>query len=375
MVCFACSGGGGSSSSGSSGATAATSTGPSPTGGSGARSGGGSSSGGSSGSGSGGGVTITQSGNPYYGSGVYMGFLENLQIGPSGQVDARFLCEHTGAVVRLSLQYQNESPGYMGGTGGTIQWQLCNDDGTTNHYPNLNSVLWTGTDTTASYSAKGSIIATFTLPSISFTAGTIYHIVLTNTDPNPTTNYVSLDLEAHNPTTFAQPFDPSYILTAMYGGNGSWSPPGDQGVPDYNVWYADGYIQGTGYCDTNGISSPAVETFTVSGGDKTVTALNAGGTGLSFTLAQGSTVIASGSLGAGPLPAWGTYVFPSPITLVNGTTYTLTVNGTLNRALQKASTASNYIVPAFMDGYLSSAASPEYTLGSSYDMEFYFSLQ
>ena len=126
-----------------------------------------------------------------------MGFLENLQIGPNGQVDARFLCEHTGAVVRLSLQYENVTPGYMGGTGGTIQWQLCNDDGSANHYPNMNSVVWTGTDTTAAYSAKGSIISTFTLPSISLTAGTIYHIVLINIDPSPTVNYVSLDTEAH----------------------------------------------------------------------------------------------------------------------------------------------------------------------------------
>ncbi len=239
----------------------------------------------------------------------------------------------------------------------------------------MNSVVWTGTDTTAAYSAKGSIISTFTLPSISLTAGTIYHIVLINIDPSPTVNYVSLDTEAHSSTTFAQPFDPSYILTAMYGGNGSWSLPGDQGVPDYNVWYADGYVQGTGYCDTNGISAPAVETFTVSGGDKIVTALNVGGSGLSFSLAQGSTVIASALMGAGPLANWGTYVFPSPITLTNGVSYTLTVNGTLNRALQKGSVASQYMIPSFIDGYLASAGSPEYAVGNSYDMEFYFSLQ
>ncbi len=361
VVSFACSGGGSSS---------GTATGPSVTGASGARG-----DTGSTGGGSGSGTAITQSGNPYYGSGISMGYLENLLIGPNGQVDARFLCEHTGTVVRLSLQYENTVAGYMGGTGGMIQWQLCNDDGSPSHYPNVNSVLWTGTDTTPAYSAKGSIIATFTLPSVPFTAGTIYHILLTNIDPSPSSNYVSLDCEAHGPTAFAQPFDPSYILAAMYGGNGSWSLPGAQGVPDYNVWYADGYVQGTGYCDTNGISGPAVETFTVSGGNKTVTALNVGGTGLSFTLAQGGTVVASGSMGAGPLANWGTYVFPSPITLTNGASYTLTVNGTLNRALQKGSVASQYMIPSFTDGYLASAGSPEYAVGNSYDMEFYFSLQ
>ena len=311
----------------------------------------------------------------FYGSCVSMEYLENLQIGPNGVCDCRFRCLHTGQVVRISIQFENDlnSTGYSSGTGGSILWQLCNDNGS--GYPNMSSVLWSGTYSPDTRQSTGSIIGSMTVPNVTLTSGNLYHVVLTNTDGSPSSNYISLDTEAHNPTAYAQPWDSNYDCTAFYGGPSSWNLPGAQGIPGYNVYFSDGYIQGTGYCDTNGISGPAVETF-IPSATQIVTAVYAGGTGLSFTLAQvGGSTLASGSMTSGPLSDWCYYNFNTPITLQKGTTYNLTVNGSLNRALLKGTAASSYFTPCFTDGNLTSAASVEYALGTSYDMQFYFTVQ
>ncbi len=300
----------------------------------------------------------------YYGSCVAMDALANLEIGPMGQVDVRFLCEHTGSIDKIVQQYQNVTAGYMGGTGGQIKWELRTDDGTANHFPS-STVLWTTTDTSPTKTASGTVIQYFAVsPTVPVTAGTLYHIVYTNVDPDPTTNYVSYDgmYTSKNSSPVQPCYSDANLMTLWNGPN--WQT-NLHISPDFNVHYADGYAQGTGYCDSTSISSPATETFTVSGGNKTALSVSAAGSGLSFTLqTTDGTVLASGSGAASTYPGWQTYTFSQPITLVNGQAYNLVVSGSVSRAVQKGNSYGMYT--AFPDGY--------YAGNSAYDLEFYFSL-
>ncbi len=307
-------------------------------------------------------ATAAHAGLPgYYGPAVAMDGLGNLTIGPNGQIAVRFLCTHTGGIDRIVQQYQNVTPGYMGGTGGRIKWELRTDDGTANHFPS-GTVLWTVTDTSPTKAKSGTVIQWFDLsPAVPVTAGTLYHVVYTNVDPSPDTNYVSFDgiYTKKNNSPVQPAYSDTNLMTLWNGPN--WIA-NLHTTPEFNVHYADGYAQGTGYVDSTSTSSPASETFTVSGGNVVVTGVSAAGTGLSFSLTSGGQAIASGTGSPGAYAGWTTYTFPSSITLVNGQTYTLTLSGSVYRALQKGDPYGMYT--SFPDGH--------WTANAAYDLEFYF---
>ena len=96
----------------------------------------------------------------YYGPCVAMDGLANLTIGPNGQISARFLCEHTGAIDRIVQQYENTSPRLYGRYGRPYQMGARTDDGTASHLPS-NSVLWTTIDTNPTKAASGTVIQWF----------------------------------------------------------------------------------------------------------------------------------------------------------------------------------------------------------------------
>ncbi len=311
----------------------------------------------------------------YYGSCVAMDALGNLTIGPAGavasngtsldgQIAVRFLCKHTGSIDKIVQQYQNVTPGYMGGTGGRIKWELRTDDGTSSHLPS-STVLWTTTDTNPTHTASGTVTQWFSVsPAVPVTAGTFYHVVYTNVDPSPTDNYVSFD--GIYTEKNSSPVQPCYSDTNLMT---LWDGPNWQTnlhiTPDFNVHYSDGYAQGTGYVDTTSATSPATETFTVSGGDKTALSVSAAGSGLTFTLeTAGGTILASGAGSAAAYPGWQTYTFPQPITLQNGQTYSLVVTGSVYRTVQKGDPYGMYT--SFPDG--------SYAANNAYDLQFYFAL-
>ncbi len=300
----------------------------------------------------------------YYGSCVAMDGLANITIGPNGQVDARFMCEHTGAIDRIVQQYQNVTAGYMGGTGGQIKWELRTDDGTSSHFPS-NTVLWTVTDKTPKKTATGTAIQWFNVsPSVPVTAGMLYHIVYTNIDPQPKTNYVSYDgIYTQKNNSPVQPcYTDTNLMTLWYGPN--WQP-NLHITPEFNVHYADGYAQGTGYIDSTVTKSPATEAFTVSGGDKVALSVSAAGSGLTFVLETSSgTVLASGTGSASSYPGWQTYVFPQSVALKNSQAYNLMISGSVSRAVQKGNPYGMYT--SFPDGH--------YIGNSAYDLQFYFTL-
>ncbi len=300
----------------------------------------------------------------YYGSCIAMDGLADLRIGPNGQIGVRFMCEHTGAIDRIVQQYQNATPGYVGGTGGRIRWELRTDDGTSNHFPS-NKVLWTTIDTNPKRAASGTVLQWFTVsPAVSVTQGALYHIVYTNIDAQPTTNFVSYDgiYTAKNSSPVQPCYSDANLMTLW---NGPAWLTNLHITPEFNVHYTDGYAQGTGYIDSTAIKGPATETFTVSGTDKVALSVSAAGGGLFFTLETSTgTVLASGSGSAGAYPGWQTYAFPHPVTLKNGQAYNLVIGGSVYRAVQKGNPYGSYT--SFPDG--------RYTANSAYDLQFYFTL-
>ncbi len=223
-------------------------------------------------------------------------------------------------------------------------------------------MLWTTTDTSPTQTKSGTVIQWFDVsPAVPVVAGTLDHLVYTNVDPSPTTNYVSFDgINTSKNTSPVQPcYDDANLMAFSQGPN--WVP-NLHTTPEFNVHYTDGYAQGTGYMDTTSITSPASEVFTVSGGNQVVTSVAAAGSGLTFTLTSGVSTVASGAGGGSAYPGWETYTFPSPITLFNGQTYTLTISGSVSKAVLKGNPYGMYT--SFPDGY--------YAGSSAYDLEFYF---
>ena len=127
----------------------------------------------------------------YFGSGLNADALSNSEIGSASQNTCSygFRRTHTGALasVRIYVVWSANHPGYSGGTWGALLVQLQTDDGSDNHHPSgqtLASVLHTDP------MHKGSFpVLTFSFPA-RIQQGEIYHLVITNPDPDPVTNYV-----------------------------------------------------------------------------------------------------------------------------------------------------------------------------------------
>lgn len=138
--------------------------------------------------------------NRLYGPGVFnMNALGNTVIGSynrqQSMVSSRFLATASGHMnyIRILLA---TGTGYSSGTGGTIRVTLRNDDGSSAHLPNMGQVL-----ATASFRpALPANQPKKTFPQeVRFSgkphlqAGKIYHLLFENIDPNPASNFISID--------------------------------------------------------------------------------------------------------------------------------------------------------------------------------------
>ena len=315
----------------------------------------------------------------YYGSKWAADSLANTTIGPLQiQGDYRFRSSHTGALTAIHTYWQNGA-GYSGGTGGTYRIDLETDDGTANHFAS-GKVLATTTELHPS-----SLFATeiFTSPA-TIASGTLYHIVYTNIDPSPASNYTSLDMIwlANPGPTPSQPTIPDTDWAHLYNSGTVASPAwhwrhgtteGDY-MPTLELVYADGTIAGNGYIEVwvktsrEKISgtNQARETFTVSGGDKIAVSFSvrmrkdSGADPVTVTLKTGAgTTVESGTIAAATFSttdAWVTYTFSSPRTLANGATYDLVLStpGSSSYSLFpiRQGLSYNFDAPTFFsDGY------------------------
>jgi hypothetical protein len=288
----------------------------------------------------------------YYGAKWATDGLANTVIGP-GQIqgDYRFRSTHTGTLAAIHTYWQNGA-GYGAGTGGSYRIDLETDDGTANHFAS-GKVLATTTEMNPN---NLFVTETFSSPA-TITSGTLYHIVYTNIDSSPSVNYTSLDMlwldAATGAPTPSQPTisDTDWAHLYNYGSVSApawhWRHGATEGdyMPILELVYGDGTIYGNGYMevwiDTSresiGGSNQVCETFTVSGGNKTVVSFSvrmrkdSGTDPLTVTLrAEGGATVESGTIPAASFSsndAWVTYTFSTPRILSNASTYNVILSG------------------------------------------------
>jgi hypothetical protein len=287
----------------------------------------------------------------FYGT-LNMDALNNTQIGgPNSQVASyRFRATQSSALTSVRAYVIVGPSDYSGGTFGTFRIQVQTDDGTASHLPSgtvLATQNWTPVD------GAGRLI-TFASPA-TLRAGTLYHIVFSNIDSNPTVNFASVDgTYMYHTLSPRQPGWPDIDLyNLVKAGAGAWDAnPGDGKItPIVALAYANGGTQGQGYIENWAIQAKTIngplrarETFTNSGPTITVSQVSvrlarvSGPSNLNLRLETGANaLIESGQVaGSGTMPlltnpgangdqnaTWVTYVFGTPRTLANGSSYHL----------------------------------------------------
>jgi hypothetical protein len=283
--------------------------------------------------------------------------LENLRLGPDGpKFDIRFRAEQSDKLKSVIL-FMKTGSGYSGGTGGVVNISLQSDDGTANHLPS-------GAELDSSQAAPGNP-ASPTFREFPFsgntalTAGSLYHLVLTNADPSPSTNYVSFN-NIFNPDQTPNPYYSFTDWGLNWISKSAWVLKSNS-TPIAAIKYAGGSSQGMGYIDALGGSglfniqgsNQVAETFTVSGGNKTVTDVRVhikktGSPGaLTVTLATtDGTAIEQGTIPASTIGTnydWAVLKFASSHVLNNGSSYRVALSA-------PADSSNNYQVFPLQDG-------------------------
>jgi hypothetical protein len=319
-------------------------------------------------------------------------------------VSYRFLCTHTGTVsaVHFYLIVDGPHAGYNSGTGGTVKVQLETDDGSSDHEPS-GSVL--GTYSIPHPSNPFPIVSFSSKPELE--AGKLYHLVFSNTDPDPMENFVSVDdLYMKQPLNPMQPESSNENLATLVQDGSSWSVF-DFNTPIFEIDFADGASVGQGYMEA-WVGAPEVvsgdlavrESFTVSGGNKDVTKVSvrvvrtSGSGDLKVLLEESDgNVVEQGTVSASSIPessskySWATYTFSAMRTLLDGQSYNLVLeapSGTEYQAYPVRKGSKELFQPStfFHDGHA------EFSVGGTWagwtqwdqtnrtdgDLQFYFSV-
>jgi hypothetical protein len=336
---------------------------------------------------------------PLYGTGwqAFSQGLENLRIGPDGpKFDIRFRAEQSDKIKSV-IVFMKTGSGYSGGTGGLVNISLQTDDGTANHFPS-------GSQLDSSQAAPGNPASPefHEFPfsgNTALTAGTLYHLVFTNPDPSPNSNYVSLN-NIDNPDKTPNPYYSftDWALNWIVGSTWTAKP---NSTPIAAIKYVGGTSQGQGYVDALGGSglyniqgnSQAGEFFTVSGGNKTVTGMSvhiqkSGSPGnLTVTLeAADGTVIEQGTIPAssiGTSYAWATFKFAASHVLTNGSSYRVALSAPADSSnyyqvfpLQKGVSYGLNVPSEFRDGYYqdnTGSGWSNFKGQTAYDLQLYLS--
>jgi hypothetical protein len=276
-----------------------------------------------------------------------MDSLNNHQVGgtssggPNTRVAYRFRAGQSGSLSSIRI-YLVDGSGYAGGTGGTMSISVQTDDGSASHVPS-GTVLASKTITPGNPIAIGYLpLITFPSPA-TLVAGQLYHIVFTNTDPNPTVNFVSTD-SVYYFGSATNPHQPLFAdvdwgqLVDVGRGSGWQSQPTDTPILALN--YANGTTEGMGYMEVwaglaKSISGAASvrEQFTVSGSSRTVNTFSvrvrrvSGTSPLTVRLqtASGTLIeavdIPASSIPIASRPSWVSVAFATSRTLASGQSY------------------------------------------------------
>jgi hypothetical protein len=348
---------------------------------------------------------VVSAGPDIYGSGISAEALNNIPIGPN-TVSYRFLATHSGTFedARIYLITDGPHAGYNAGTGGTLLIQLETDDGTSNHNPS-GKVLGSYTIV---HPSNAFPVITFS-PAPNLESGTFYHLVFSNTDPNPTANYVSVDdFWMPNPLTPMQPKYNDMDWAALVEQSATSWPTYPYNTPIFSVDFIDGTSMGMGYMEAwpevpepiSG-SDEVREAFTLSGSNTAVSSVTvfaklvSGSSPLTVRLEESNgTLIEQGTISASKFSGspnsgygWGTYTFSSLHTLISGQAYNLVLeapSGTTYQAypIRKGSEYGFASGTWFPDGYAQFNAGGSWAGWTQWgisnrtdsDLQFYFSV-
>jgi len=265
-----------------------------------------------------------------YGPAIRGDSLANTPIGKDGiQVSCRFRADPGGVFrgARPYLIWSFRRKGYHGGTGGTLKVDLEADDGSPLHRPS-GQVLATQVRRMALVETSDQFY-----PLLSFDRapalrpGALYHLVFSNTDPDPQGNFVSVNalyLKSVQGPLQPRLDDSGWAMLMRSRASPAWAvrrTPGSQDgfTPILEIDYADGRSQGMGYMEfwmgaPKAVSGPARvrEVFTVTGPAR-----------------RASSVAARVRRLSGPAPLtlrgcdWVGFTFPQPLALTPGRSYSL----------------------------------------------------
>jgi hypothetical protein len=289
-----------------------------------------------------------------YGSAIAADTLANTQVGGvnSGGFNARsayrFRAGTSSSLTSIRI-YLEDGSGYSGGNGGSLKVSVQTDDGTSAHRPS-GVVLASVSFQPGNPISQRLRLVSFPAPA-TLRAGTLYHIVFNNVDPQPTQNFVSINgLFVWSAVTPRQPKYNDLDWAQLIDQGGGWVDR-SRYTPILNLNYADGRTDGVGYMEAWQKIQPAIsgahrvrEHFTVGGADRRVSSVSvrlkrdsttSGTSPLTVRLETGGTLVAWGTVPATTFPlgtpddgsgnhnAWGTITFASALTLVAGQTYDL----------------------------------------------------
>jgi hypothetical protein len=283
----------------------------------------------------------------FYGSGFGADSLANTQVGGPNQnvVSYRFQARHASALsaIRVFFIWSLQKLGYQAGQGGTIQVDLKADDGSLAHLPTgpaLATLTYGHILSQNNYYPK----LAFAQPK-ALVGGAYYHLVFTNVDPTPVTEYISLDTLYTDAQT--APMQPAIADIAwavlVKSGAGAWKPRYGF-TPTLELDFADGGVQGNGYMEVWSTNPKVIsgangvrETFKVSGPSRHFTKVavrvlrKAGSSPLTVRLEEANgTLIREGTVSGASLPLgvsdWVILTFPTDTVLSSGVAYNLTLS-------------------------------------------------
>ncbi len=197
--------------------------------------------------------------------------LQNWNIGSSKKQtwSYRFEAPRPGTIDELHIFFvanpsNGSKTGYASGNGGTVRVQLCQDDGSTNHFPKCDA---NAPSTTLSFQVadgkpkpgapKSDLFRKIQFaPGLNVQGGALYHAVFSNVDANPETNWIGLDglteKGTSTPSSGHPGFDRWAVLLGEGGGWMDWSTGSSSSVvntPIMSVLYDDQSSFGCGYME------------------------------------------------------------------------------------------------------------------------------
>ena len=313
----------------------------------------------------------------YYGSGFSADSLANTQVGGQclNTVSYRFQAKHASVLnaVRVFFIWSMVKQGYQAGLGGTVQVDLLADDGSSAHLPagpSLSSVSYSNIMTQNNFYPR----LAFPYP-VALKGGGLYHLVFSNTDPAPVSNFVSLDSLYTNAQTAPMQgcISDNDWAVLVKPGSGAWKTRIGFS-PILDLEYGDGGHQGNGYMEVWSTNPKTIsghasvrETFKVSGPNRSFTKVAirlkrlAGTSPLTVRLEeQDGTLIEQGTVPAAAVlqsaADWVTVSFPLSQVLASGIGYHLVLSSPADTQysiypMRKGSDKGFALGTCFVDGY------------------------